>query len=324
MKNKKVLISIIVGAFVLVVVGGFILLNPQNKGINCKHDDPTKIVSVEAIAPTCKKEGVTEGMKCLNCGTMVVPQMTLEKSTCVAGEWIIDVEATHTEDGKKHTVCAMCGELVQQEIILSGNKLLEYTLLDDNTYMVKGIGSCKDTEIIIPSEYNSLPVTSIGDIAFFDCKRLTNVVIGDSVTSIGDYAFASCSSLTRVVIPDSVTSIGDYAFGVCSSLTGVVIPDSVTSIGESAFASCSSLASVVIPDSVTSIGESAFSDCSSLTSVVIPDSVTSISDYAFRGCTSLTSIKYRGTEEQWDAISKGTDWNMGTYNYTIIYNYTGE
>ena len=37
------------------------------------------------------------------------------------------------------------------------------------------------------------------------------VVIPDSVTSIGDRAFWGCRKLTSITIPDSVTSIGNYA-----------------------------------------------------------------------------------------------------------------
>ena len=81
---------------------------------------------------------------------------------------------------------------------------------------------------------------------------------------------------------------------------------------------------MTIPDSVTKIGELAFRDCSSLTSVTIPDSVTSIGELAFCNCTSLKSIKYRGTEAEWNAISKGYNWNYDTGNYTITYNYDGE
>ena len=84
-------------------------------------------------------------------------------------------------------------------------------------------------------------VTSIGKYAFFNCRSLTSVVIGDSVTSIGWDAFEDCSSLTSVVIPDSVTSIGNYAFKYCSSLTSIVIPNGVTSIANYAFSGCSSL-----------------------------------------------------------------------------------
>jgi len=52
--------------------------------------------------------------------------------------------------------------------------------------------------------------------------------------------------------------------------------------------------------------------------------VTSIGDWAFESCSSLTSIKYRGTEDQWNAIAKASDWDYEAGNYTIIYNYTGE
>lgn len=70
--------------------------------------------------------------------------------------------------------------------------------------------------------------------------------------------------------------------------------------------------------------EYAFFGCTSLTSVTIPDSVTSIGRYAFEDCTNLTSIKYRGTEEQWNAITKGSKWDYNTGDYTITYNYAGE
>ena len=95
--------------------------------------------------------------------------------------------------------------------------------------------------VVIPKSVdyngNTYPVTSIGSLAFNDCKNLTSVTIPNSVTSIGDYAFSDCS-VTSVTIPNSVTSIGKYAFSGCSSLTSVTIPSSVNSIGSYAFSSC--------------------------------------------------------------------------------------
>ena len=164
-------------------------------------------------------------------------------------------------------------------------------------------------------------VTSIGVWSFRNCDSLTSVIIGDGVTTIGQEAFFDCNSLTSVVIGNGVTSIGERAFFDCNSLTSVVIGNSVTSIGEYAFYGCSSLISAVIPDGVISIGERTFYGCGSLTSVVIGDSVTSIGLQAFYDCTSLTSIKYRGTQAQWNAISKGYDWNYNAGSYTITYNY---
>ena len=64
-------------------------------------------------------------------------------------------------------------------------------------------------------------VTSIGDMAFEMCSRLTSCTIGNNVTSIGDSAFYQCSSLTSIEIPDSVTSIVDFAFYSCINLTSV-------------------------------------------------------------------------------------------------------
>ena len=159
---------------------------------------------------------------------------------------------------------------------------------------------------------------------YINMYGITEFEIPDNVSMIKDGAFKDCDSLERVTIPDSVTSIGHLAFEDCTSLTSIEIPDSVTSIGWYAFYNCTSLTSIEIPDSVTSIGNSAFSDCSRLTSITIPDSVTSIGKSAFRDCTSLTSIKYRGTQSQWNAISKGSGWDYNTGYYTIIYNYTGE
>ena len=218
---------------------------------------------------------------------------------------------------------------------------LAFTSNGDGTCYVSGIGTCTDTDVVIPPvSPDRDEVTSIGDWAFSNCYSLTSIVIPDSVTSIGKGAFAYCDSFTSIVIPDSVTSIGEWAFAVCdslmsvvigngveiigddafydcSSLTSIVIPDSVEIIGDGAFRNCSSLTSVVIPDSVTSIGDSAFSDCSSLTSVVIPDSVTSIGEGAFGYCSSLESVEVDENNEYY----KDIDGNLYTKDGKTLIQY---
>ena len=148
--------------------------------------------------------------------------------------------------------------------------------------------------------------------------------IKEGTLCIGDWAFSDCDGLTSVTIPDGVRSIGCGAFYNCESLTSVTIGNSVTNIGDLTFYKCENLTSVTIGNSVTSIGNSAFRYCYSLTSVRLPDSVTSIGDYAFSNCDSLTSIKYRGTEAEWVAISKGYRWDGDSGASTITYNYDGE
>ena len=84
------------------------------------------------------------------------------------------------------------------------------------------------------------------------------------------------------------------------------------------------LETVNMLDNVTSIGNIAFFECSSLTSITIPDSVTSIGESPFFYCGSLATINYRGTEAEWNAISKDPDWDFDAEYYTINYNYTGK
>lgn len=182
---------------------------------------------------------------------------------------------------------------------------LKFTLNDDKaSYMLSGIGSCTDTEIKIPAEYNGLPVTSIGEYAFYGRTELTSVTIPDSVTRIGSRAFDGCSRLESITIPDSVTSIGYGSFYYCTKLTSVTLGNGLTSIGGFAFSYCTRLTSITIGENVTSISNSAFYGCVGLTEATIGKAVTSIGHNAFEGCPKLTTINYSGTTDEWDEIEK--------------------
>ncbi|MBQ9744881.1 MAG: leucine-rich repeat domain-containing protein [Clostridia bacterium] len=88
-------------------------------------------------------------------------------------------------------------------------------------YYVTGLGSCTDTEIIIPSEYNGAPVVGISYGAFESCAHLTSITLPDTLVTIGEKAFKGCSGITSITIPDTVTEIGKYAFHGCSNLSDV-------------------------------------------------------------------------------------------------------
>ena len=216
---------------------------------------------------------------------------------------------------------------------------------------------CSNLESVTFAEGSQL--TSIGNYSFYGCSSLTSIEIPSGVTSIGSSAFYDCNNLdtvyyagsienlfyiefggsysnpltygaelyidgelvTEVVVPESISTIGDYQFEGYTSLTSITIHSGVTSIGSSAFWDCSNLESVTFADGsqLTSIGGDAFRNCSSLTSIEIPAGVTSIGSWAFSRCSNLETIYYNGTEEQWNAIEKGTDWDFGCGNYEVVF-----
>ncbi len=103
---------------------------------------------------------------------------------------------------------------------VSASEGLAFTSNGDGTCSVSGIGSCTDTEIIIPKKSpDGDKVTAIGDSAFANLTALTKIDIPNSITVIGDSAFASCTALSEVYIPVGITEIGNKAFSGCTSLT---------------------------------------------------------------------------------------------------------
>lgn len=87
---------------------------------------------------------------------------------------------------------------------------------------VVGIGTCADTELVIPSEYRGLPVTAIDRQAFKGQTQLTSVVIPEGVTSIGAMSFQMNKELTTITISDKVTLINQAAFFKCEKLETII------------------------------------------------------------------------------------------------------
>ena len=130
-------------------------------------------------------------------------------------------------------------------------------------------------------------------------------------------------SLSRSKDEAAASDCYDIRDGVLVKYIGkdayVFIPDSVTDIEGKAFYHNNNIRTVVIPDSIKSIAAEAFSGCTSLEAIDISSAVTDIGEYAFAGCTSLKKIYFRGTETQWNAISKGYGWDLNIEKYDIVY-----
>ena len=161
-----------------------------------------------------------------------------------------------------------CSGLTSIEIPNSVTSIGRYTF-----YNCSGL-----TSITIPNS-----VTSIGEKAFSGCNGLTAVHISDLAAwcgiSFGSYdanplryaknLYLNGKKVTNLLIPDSVTSIGDAAFANCINLKSITIHDGVKTIGEDAFSGCSKVETIYIGNSIESIKNYAFANCNNIFEIEI-------------------------------------------------------
>ncbi len=190
------------------------------------------------------------------------------------------------------------------------SKGLAYTLSRDGTYYtVSGIGTCTDTDIVIPATYESKPVTAIGASAFYGCVSFTGITIPESITSIGYNAFYNCHKLIEVCNNSSLNIIqnssngyvGYYARHIYTSneeskqhITddGYIFYEDSDQVFLMGYVGNETKLTLPVDynGKTYSMYQYAFAYCNDLTSITIPDSVTRISNNAFFKCGSLTNI----------------------------------
>ncbi len=302
------------------------ILTPQNV-VTAKGHSFTNYVSDNNA--TCIKDG-TKTAKCDRCNERDTNSDADSKLGHSFTDYVSNNDATDVTDGTKTAKCDRCDEIdtitdIGSALIKKYSEGLEFALnADKKSYSVTGIGSCTDSEVVIPPTYNDLPVTYIRMYAFQYCDNLISVNIPDSIIGIGSDAFYGCTRLIQkengvhyvddwVIDCDaSVTSIsfragtkgiGGYALSRCSNITSITVPDSVTSINEHAFYDLDKLTSITIPFVGATKDGTLNTDFeyifglsnvpASLSTVVITDS-TYIGDYAFYGCSRITSITILG------------------------------
>lgn len=182
---------------------------------------------------------------------------------------------------------------------------------------------------------------------------IEKLVIKGNISTIETRAFIGCTSLKTIEINDSVTVIETSAFEGCTSLVDFAIGSGLREVGERIFYNCNSFKTIyvspdneyfhssgnclietetkilyagtnisVIPDdgSVTTLAYCSFHGRHSLTSLIIPKSVTIFEEGTFAGCKNLTSIYYGGSTGDWNAISKGGNWDLESAVYTVYCN----
>ena len=150
-------------------------------------------------------------------------------------------------------------------------------------------------DVVIPAEYEGVPVTSIGDEAFVGNKTLVSVYIPGCVREVGDSAFYKCSSLTTVIFGDSTDSLtlGRTSFlGLTSLKTLQFSRTRYTSldINWRALESVGHQGVLVINAGSLSVPQSTMAYMKSMTGLILLCDKITLGERALDGCTATEFV----------------------------------
>lgn len=203
--------------------------------------------------------------------------------------------------------------------VMALSQLWSYKKTADGTITITNYkGSA--TEVTVPEKIGKSIVTAIGKGTFTgeenQCrnnetmnrgatkeqirqhKKITKIVLPDTIQLIGAGAFQCMEELREINIPAGVREIGEAAFAACAALRTLTIPPNVKRIGKKAFLGCAALETVYISEGVEELGAGVFAKCSKLRKVYMPASIQCIRDKEensvdlelFAACPDVTVI----------------------------------
>lgn len=203
--------------------------------------------------------------------------------------------------------------------VMALSQLWSYKKTADGTLTITNYkGSA--TEVTVPEKIGKSIVTAIGKGTFTgeenQCrnnetmnrgatkeqirqhKKITKIVLPDTIQLIGAGAFQCMEELREINIPAGVREIGEAAFAACAALRTLTIPPNVKRIGKKAFLGCAALETVYISEGVEELGAGVFAKCSKLRKVYMPASIQCIRDKEensldlelFAACPDVTVI----------------------------------
>lgn len=207
-----------------------------------------------------------------------------------------------------------CGE-VDLDTLFVGNTDITYSIENGEATVTKVPDKTIVTKIVIPDEYDGVPVTKIADFSATNLEYVTEITIGKNVREISDWAFGNSKKVTKIEVDDNNPYICDvdgvvYTKDMKTVLfyppqRGVVtdkdengnevkaisyeIPEGVETIRSKAFYKCSDLKEIKLPSTLKTIEEKAFFLCD-LKEIILPDGLETIGKDAFGFCSSLKEV----------------------------------
>lgn len=223
----------------------------------CQHTNTTVL---EAKAPTCTEDGLTEGLVCADCGFTITERTTVKAT---GHSLTVDESAsqapTCTENGTEVSICDVCGETVTEVLEATGHTVV------DNTCT-----SCGATVTPSTEETATLTFDNLSKRTEFDTSHQVWVENGITLTnnkSSSTNNVASYSSPVRfyakselvITAPSNITKIvftcntTAYATTLGNSISGSTVNGKLVTVelsGEAATYTVASLSGQVRMDSI--------------------------------------------------------------------------
>ena len=180
---------------------------------------------------------------------------------------------------------------------------------NETGYTVLGGKYFKETNVIIPAEYNGKQVTKIDDNAFSGNTHIETITLPTTIIEIGNSAFKDCVSL-KLLRFDFIknTAQNEIIALALKNENGEINATNLKKIGVEAFYNCKSLETIDL-QGVEIIDARAFYGCAKLRSVTIPETIQSVGERVFAKCDTLEKIIIEGAKD--DLTGFADDWKDG-------------
>lgn len=229
-------------------------------------------------------------------------------TACAHDNDVSDVPESRTESSAESSAEeSMIEESSEPEVKQYVENIADYTVeTDENGELMITKYNGHDPYIIIPSEYDGKPITTVYCTTLLDCDFIKGIKVSEGITwvdkdevyvesdKIVEFGFCGCKTYEELTLPSTLEHIGSLEHS--ENLKEIVIPDGVEGLELGAFYGCASLERVVLPQSMTTISGNCFTSCTSLTELVLPEKLEAIAKAAFSG-TAITEFRLPDTME---------------------------
>ncbi len=187
------------------------------------------------------------------------------------------------------------------------------------------------TALILPEGF-----MNIGDYAFYSCKSIHTVNFPASLRHIDKYAFTNCANLATINYAgtvarwDTVDNVLFWNYRAGYNTAAETYLQNYADSSDKDYGMCGTNAVWSIDESgtLTIMGYGAMTNYASggvtpwykyageIKSVVLEKGITHVGDYAFANLKNVATIQYTGMNADWDAVTKGKDWDSNTGSAT--------